>query len=101
MRFPSYMSSRVNNIRMLLAILCLASALLAPWWLTFILALALCLRFRAWEVIAIGVLMDILWLPGPVSFSWEFLPHATIVATALLFGLEPLRRQLLTGPGLL
>jgi hypothetical protein len=59
------------------------------------LAVALSLRFRAWEVVAAGLLMDLLWMPS-VAFTTEgAIPYATAIALLLVIGLEPLRRQLL------
>ncbi|OGG73021.1 hypothetical protein A3A38_00945 [Candidatus Kaiserbacteria bacterium RIFCSPLOWO2_01_FULL_53_17] len=90
------MWSRPNTARVLLALAALVSVFVGPWWATLILAIALTLRYRAWEVIGIGLLMDILFMPFPVSLSFGALPWGTIIAAVLLFGLEPLRRQLLT-----
>ncbi len=63
------------------------------------LALVLCLRYRAWEVVPIGIAFDLLWLPD-LSFSLHGLPLATLTAFILLILLEPLRRELLTGSAL-
>lgn len=90
---------RAETIRILLAIALYASVVLAPWWCALALALALSFRFRAWEVIGAGILYDLLWLPGSVTL--ESLPYATLISLALVFGLEPLRRRLLTGPAIL
>ena len=75
------------------------SVIFAPWWVPAIFALALCLRFRAWEVILAGMFMDLYWMPAYIGL--HSLPVATIVAILLVFGLEPLRRQLLIGPDIL
>ncbi|MEK7509881.1 MAG: hypothetical protein AAB605_04190 [Patescibacteria group bacterium] len=92
------MWSRPNTARVLLALAALVSVFVGPWWATLILALALCLRYRAWEVIGLGLLMDLLYMPFPFVLSVETLPWGTIVALILVFGLEPFRRRLLTGP---
>jgi hypothetical protein len=90
---------RFSRIRVVLAFLCFASVIFAPWWVPAILALALCLRFRAWEVILAGMFMDLYWMPSYIGWgSLDALPLATIVAVVLVFGLEPIRRQLLIGP---
>lgn len=83
----------------MLALVCFASIIFAPWWVPFLCALALCLRFRAWEVILAGMFMDLYWMPNYIGL--DSLPLATIVSLVLLFGLEPLRRQLLIGPEML
>ena len=88
-----------NNIRLVFALALFTSVILAPPWLACLFALALSLRWRAWEVIAAGIFLDFLWLPTSVSFlSWHALPLATIISIIVVFGLEPLRRQLLLGP---
>ncbi|OHB19459.1 MAG: hypothetical protein A2854_00630 [Parcubacteria group bacterium RIFCSPHIGHO2_01_FULL_56_18] len=90
---------RFSKLRIVLAAACFLSVVFAPWWVAALCALLLCLRFRAWEVIIAGILMDLYWMPFSVSFaSFDSIPLATIVSIALVFGLEPLRRQLLVGP---
>jgi hypothetical protein len=59
------------------------------------LAVALALRFRAWEVVAAGLLMDLLWMPSVAFTTESAIPYATLIALLLVLGLEPLRRQLL------
>jgi hypothetical protein len=54
----------------------------------------LSLRYRAWEVLFIGLLMDLLWLPSG-SFLYA-VPISTILAATIVWLLEPLREQLLT-----
>lgn len=96
----SYHPSRgVHKVRLVLALSCFAGIIFAPWWVPAIFALALCLRFRAWEVILAGMFMDLYWSPSYIGL--QSLPVATIVAILLVFGLEPLRRQLLIGPEIL
>lgn len=87
--------------RLLLACALFVSVLFGPWWLTLIISITLAARYRAWEVIAAGILMDLLWLPVSDSFSLLSVPWGAIIAIILVFGLEPLRRQLLTGPEIL
>jgi hypothetical protein len=90
---------RFSKLRLLLGLTCFVSVVFAPWWVPAILAFALCLRFRAWEVILAGMFMDLYWMPAYIGL--HSLPGATIVAILFVFGLEPLRRQLLIGPELL
>lgn len=99
-----------NNIRILLALGMFASVIFAPPWFAGIFAVALSLRWRAWEVIAAGMVMDFLWMPVSVSpapvlelaklglGSFDAIPFATIISIIVVFCLEPLRRQLLLGP---
>lgn len=93
---------RFHKIRLVLAIACVVSVVFLPWWVPALLAFALCLRFRAWEVILAGMFMDLYWMPAyPFLSDWGSLPYATIISIVILFGLEPLRRQLLIGPEIL
>lgn len=92
------MSFRAETVRIALALALFASAVFAPWWLALAFAVALSLRFRAWEVIAAGIFYDLIWMPDFVSFtSFDSLPMATLVGLVLFLGLEPLRRRLLVG----
>jgi hypothetical protein len=91
-----------SKLRIALALVCLLGAVFLPWWVPLISAVLLNLRFRAWETILAGMFMDLYWMPSPISFSTlDSIPLATIVAILLVFGLEPLRRQLLIGPEIL
>lgn len=92
---------RFNAVRIFLAAASFASVILAPWWVVFVCALLLCLRFQAWEVILVGIFMDLYWMPSSIYVtSFDSIPIATIISILLIFGLEPLRRQLLVGPEL-
>jgi len=87
-----------ETVRAALALALFASVVLAPWWVALIIAFALSLRFRAWEVVMAGILYDFIWMPEFVSFtSLESVPLATLTGLALVFILEPLRRRLLVG----
>jgi hypothetical protein len=57
-------------------------------------AVLLSLRYRAWEILFMGLLIDLAWLPSG-SFLYAT-PVATVVAAAIVWLLEPLREQLLT-----
>ena len=88
--------SSTNNLRIYLGVALFASVVFAPPYITAVFAFALATRWRAWEVIAAGIFMDLLWLPSGTGFSYMAFPYATIITTIAVFGLEPLRRQLLT-----
>ena len=93
--------SLLNNARAPLGVALFASVLFLPPYVVAAVACIIAARWRAWEVIAAGMLMDFLWLPSPVSFlSLDTLPLATFICIVAVFGLEPLRRQLLVGPEL-
>jgi hypothetical protein len=89
---------RFSKLRLILAVSCFLGVVWAPWWVPLLIAIALCLRFRAWEVVLAGMFMDLYWMPQYLSFSFDAIPLATIASVVILFGLEPLRRQLLVGP---
>ena len=85
-----------SNIRILLTTLLFVSVFFAPSWMVAVLAIALALRWRAWEVVAAGIFMDFLWLPSFVFFTtFDVFPLATLASIILVVALEPLRRQLL------
>ncbi|KKW19494.1 MAG: hypothetical protein UY63_C0012G0003 [Parcubacteria group bacterium GW2011_GWA2_51_10] len=78
-------------MRLLLTCAGIASSLFAPAWVTLLFMGALALRYPAWEVLLIGILMDYLWMPD-VLYS---LPLFTITAFILVWGFEPLRKEFL------
>ncbi len=76
---------------MLLATIGLVGTLVAPV-LAIAVGITLSVRWRAWEAVLIGVLLDIVWIPALTSFGF---PIATMCALAIVWGLEPLRREFL------
>ncbi len=82
----------MTRIRVVLTIGACASVFLAPPWLPLILSGILTLRYRAWEVIGVGLLIDLLYL-GPAGFYGVPLPATMLLGLALI-GFEPFRRQL-------
>ena len=81
-----------NSIRPALGLFGLFCAVIAAPWMTLLVMVILALRYSAWEVLFLGLLVDILWLPG---LSLGVLPLFTIAGAALVWGLEPLRREFL------
>jgi hypothetical protein len=81
--------SAENSIRIFLSCLGLYAVLFGPSWLIVVPMLLLSMRFRAWEVIALGLLADFLWLPG------LHLPLFLIAGICIVWVFEPLRRELL------
>jgi len=73
----------------------LVSVFFAPLWVAALSALFLALRWRAWEVLILGALVDILWFPDSFAFG---IPLVTVASIALVWIFEPLRVQLLLGP---
>lgn len=80
--------------RLVLASTAFVSALFAPPWLPLVISGILTLRYRAWEVIGVGLVIDLLYL-GPDGFYAIPLP-ATLILGFALVGFEPFRRQLST-----
>lgn len=83
-------------MRPLLFLLGVIAAIYLPPWAVLIIAVLLCLRYRAWEVIFLGLYIDFITLP---EASWGVVPYATVLAFILVWGLEPLRRELLSNAG--
>lgn len=79
--------------RILIALIGFFGAIWLPWYVPAICIFLLALRFRAWEAIALGVFMDLLWLPPGSLFG---LPIFTIGAIVVVWVLEPLRSELLS-----
>ncbi|QQG37520.1 MAG: hypothetical protein HYS26_02680 [Candidatus Kaiserbacteria bacterium] len=87
------MSLLNTKTRVVLATLAVLSAVFLSPWLTLILMGLLAFGFRAWEVLLIGLSVDLLWLPA--GDLLDPLPIGTLIALALVWGLEPLRSQYL------
>lgn len=88
--------SSLNKTRALLTGALIVSALIAPWYVSIIPMIVLALRWRAWEIVAVGLLIDLLWMPAPLTIV-SALPLATCFAFFLVIVFEPLRRNLLLG----
>lgn len=56
-------------------------------------AFVLVLMYRAWEVLLLGLLADLLWASG--SGGWSFVPYCTILAILMVWLAEPLRSAFL------
>lgn len=82
----------IKLLRIALGIGGIFAALFAPPWVPLLIIGALAFRFPAWEALVLGFLMDALWMPAGFFAS---VPYFTIAAFILVWGLEPLRRELL------
>lgn len=80
-------------VRPTLVIVGTLGAIFAPPWVTITCMGLLAFRYPAWEVLFIGVFTDFLWMPPGFIHP---LPIFTIAGLILVWGLEPLRRELLT-----
>lgn len=89
-------SLRIFNIRPLLATLGFLGAIVAPPSVPLLAMVLLAFRFAAWEIPAIGLFVDLMWLaPSGVDGTFS-LPLFTLVGVVLAWGLEPLRSEFLT-----
>ncbi len=77
--------------RILVASVGTFGAFLAPWWVPLVCMGVLAMRYPAWEVLFIGLLMDLLWLP---RLGFE-IPFFLIGGIVLLWICAPLRNQFL------
>lgn len=80
----------------MLAVVGVFGALFAPPAVPLLAIVILAIRYPAWEVLGIGLLVDFLWLP---EVSLYAPPLFTIAALALVWGFEPLRREFLMKKG--
>lgn len=81
--------SAENSFRVFLSFLGIFGAVFGPAWLPVVPMVLLSMRFRAWEVIALGLFVDLLWLPG-LRF-----PLYLVLSIAIVWAFEPLRKELL------
>lgn len=78
-------------MRVTLALLGFFAALFAPAFITAALLVLMCMRYRAYEALFIGLLTDFLWQPSGLH-----IPYFTLIALVALWGFEPLRREFMT-----
>ena len=63
-------------------------------WLPLVAMILLAVRYRAWEIVIIGLLLDFAWQPlGPFVSA---LPVFTVVSIILVWIFEPIRTQFLS-----
>ena len=84
----------MTYLRIALALIGFLGALWFPWYVPAICIFLLALRFRAWEAIALGVFMDLLWFSPDSLFHG--LPVFTIGAIVVVWAFEPLRSEFLS-----
>ena len=60
----------------------------------FLIMIILSVRFRAWEALFMGLIMDFMWAPGQSMMM--LVPFATLLSIFIVWALEPLRSELLT-----
>jgi hypothetical protein len=82
-----------NIVRILAVIIAVYGVLFGPVWLPIIVIVLLSVRFRAWEALLVGMSMDLIWMPS--ASLLPLMPFFTIVALVIVWGFEPLRRELM------
>jgi len=76
-------------MRIALAVIGFASIIFLPFWIALVCMIALSVRYRAWEVIVLGLCMDLIWHP-------HGLPYFMIASIIIVWALEPVRVRLLS-----
>ena len=79
-----------NSLRIFLGLFGFWGALFGPWWLALIPMILLSLRFRAREVLMLGLFIDLFW--QPVGWHWPIFIMSAIV---IVWIFEPFRKELL------
>jgi hypothetical protein len=79
-------------MRTTLFLIGLASVFVGAWWITLGVGVILALRFRAWEVVLLGILVDVLYLPFASVYG---IPVATLGMLVMVWALEPVRSEFL------
>lgn len=82
-------------MRILLAVIGFLSALIAPPWVPAICVVLLALRYRAWEAILLGLLIDLTWQPALTGSIFHALPIFTLSCIFVVWAFEPVRSQFL------
>lgn len=78
--------------RALIAGITYGAAFFASPWIVLIGAGVLSARWRAWEVIVLGLIVDLLYVPLGGFLGVPF--PATLSALIIVWGMEPFRREL-------
>jgi hypothetical protein len=81
--------SAENSLRVGLSLFGICAVIFGPPWLVLVPMALLSMRFRAAEVILIGLFADFLWSPGLQ------LPLFLIASIVIVWAFEPLRKELL------
>ena len=79
-------------MRILLVLAGVVSAIFFVPWITLVCMIILSARYYAWEVVLLGLFVDLLWLPSSATFS---VPYFALIGLLLMWGFEPLRKEIL------
>ena len=84
-------------MRAALVIVGFLGALILSPWVPALCVLFLALRYRAWEAIVLGLLVDLTWQPFPAVAGGyvHIIPIFTISSIFIVWVFEPLRSQFL------
>ena len=82
--------SNLSVVRTVLAVSTIFAGLSVSPWAAALGMLLLALCWRAYEVLFMGLLFDLVWLPA------GHLPYFTIAAIVMTWVFEPLRQQVLS-----
>ncbi|MFA7309969.1 MAG: hypothetical protein WC050_03630 [Candidatus Paceibacterota bacterium] len=81
-------------MRITIALIGFCGALIGHWWIPVICMLVLAFRYRAWEIILLGLSIDFMWEPA-AGIAASF-PYFTIGAIVVVWAFEPIRSQFLS-----
>lgn len=81
-----------GSIRLVLGALGIVGTVFAPPWVPFCIMIFLAVCFPAWEVLVIGLIVDLLWIPESLLHT---IPLFTVAGLVMMWGFEPLRREFL------
>lgn len=79
-------------MRIILFLVGMLGAVLFWPWVTLVCMILLAVRYYAWEVIFMGMFVDLQWMP---TSAFLHLPVYTLLGLLLVWGFEPLRREFL------
>lgn len=80
-------------MRTLLNIILFVTIITGPWWVPLIVAIALTMRWHAWEVLVAGALFDVLYASS--GGFWGIPITGTLVGAFFVFVLMPMRERLM------
>lgn len=80
-------------MRILLGITGVVGVLMVSPWVPVVCMVVLAFRYRAWEVVVLGLLIDFAWQPaGTILHAF---PYFTVFAILVVWAFEPIRAQFL------
>lgn len=80
-------------MRVLVVLVGIVGLLLGSVWIAVASMVVLAIRYRAWEIVAIGLFFDFAWQPTGATFA---VPVFTLLSIGLVWAFEPIRAQFLS-----